>query len=146
MTEGKRETLKLIFEPQAVYVEMAKLEKRELAPHEGYFRDNDGTWIAWDNREGNVRVSFRGNAKRGQGWNAPDPKGQQIMREIVRAVNSHSELVKALEAIKNGPWSQNCDYCCKTTKYSGKPRIESHKEDCPVALAEAALNAAGKGK
>lgn len=71
--------------------------------------------------------------------------GDGVVQQVQAKLDAHyADLVKALEAIRNGPWSQNCDYCCKTTKYSGKPRIKSHKDDCPVAIAEAALTAAGK--
>jgi biotin synthase-like enzyme len=65
-------------------------------------------------------------------------------QRIVTRYNSHDALVAALKKISNGPWSQNCDYCGLTNRYSGHARIDNHKRDCPVAIADAALKLAGE--
>lgn len=56
---------------------LAVLQHRDLAEHEGYFRENNGDWIVgYKNEHGQGRiagVSFKGTAKRGQGYMAPDP-------------------------------------------------------------------------
>ena len=76
------------------------------------------------------------------GWRGPACLTE---KEVIAAWNKRvpdEALVGALKAISSGPWSQNCDYCGKTTRYSGNPRIANHKDDCPVAIAGAALRAA----
>jgi hypothetical protein len=52
------------------------------------------------------------------------------------------EMYEALKKISNGPWSQDCSYCGKTTHYNRKARIDNHKPDCPVAIADAVLTKA----
>jgi hypothetical protein len=78
------------FERMPEYEERAKLLGKPLADHEGYFRDNDGSWVIQDN-EGNriASVTFKGKAKRGETWNAPDPEGQANAELIVKAVNAY---------------------------------------------------------
>lgn len=87
----------LKFERQDVYEEHAKLTGKALEAHEGYFRENDGSWVIAD-KDGNgiITVRFQGKAKRGQAWNAPDPEGQALARNIVKCVNAHDKLVEAL--------------------------------------------------
>lgn len=80
--------LPLRFEPQVCHREMAHLQHRELEAHEGFFRENDGSWIIVDSEgERFCSVHFHGKANRGAAWNAPDPEGQAICRLIVEAVN-----------------------------------------------------------
>ena len=88
------------FVQQSVYLEKAKLFGTELPEHEGYSRENNGDWIVTaDDKYGmGVRVAsaaFRGKAKRGSAWNAPDPEGQATARLISAA----PELLEALEEL-----------------------------------------------
>lgn len=81
--------LPLSFERNENFEKQMKFLKREYGEHEGYARENDGTWIIRDaDGYGVIRVAFQGKAKRGQGWNAPDPEGMKIARMIVSAVNA----------------------------------------------------------
>jgi hypothetical protein len=82
--------LPLRFERNRGFEEQMKILKRPYAEHDGYPRENDGTWIILDaDGVGVVRVAFQGEAKRGQGWCAPDPEGMAFCRLIVEAVNGH---------------------------------------------------------
>jgi hypothetical protein len=80
--------MKMIFERQTIYEEQAKLTGEALQPHEGFNRTNGGDWIITDEtgRQACI-VPFRGTAKRGQLWNAPDPEGQALARLIVEKFN-----------------------------------------------------------
>lgn len=82
--------MKLKFERNPDYEENARILKKTLADHEGYPRENDGSWIIQDADTGLgiITVRFQGKAKRGQAWNAPDPEGMAIARLIVEAVNT----------------------------------------------------------
>ena len=81
--------LPLRFERNKGFVELMKILKRAYGEHDGYPRENDGTWIILDAEGvGVIRVAFQGTAKRGQGWNAPDPEGMAMARMIVDAVNA----------------------------------------------------------
>lgn len=65
------------FERDPNNAELHRLRGTTQAPHEGYFRDNDGAWrIADRNGRGVAAFGFRGEAKRGQAYNTPDPEGQ----------------------------------------------------------------------
>lgn len=83
---------RLVFERDEAYTESARLLKKELGEHEGYPRENSGDWIVLiEAPEGCNRfgtVSFRGAAKRGKTWNAPDSEGQANARRIVAAWNA----------------------------------------------------------
>lgn len=81
--------------------EQYRILKKELLEHDGYFRHNDGSWVI-NSAEGYpiASVNFKGTAKRGQAWHAPDPEGQANARHIVLAVNCHDEPLEALYAIK----------------------------------------------
>lgn len=75
-----------------------RILKRELLPHDGYFRTNDGSWSVTDSNGDPVcRVLFKGTAKRGQEWDAPDLVGQARARLIAAA----PDLYAALEAMVN---------------------------------------------
>ena len=81
--------LPLIFERNEGFEEQMKILNRPYAEHEGYPRENDGSWIIRDfNGDGIITVRFQGKAKRGQAWNAPDPEGMRVARLIVEAVNA----------------------------------------------------------
>ena len=83
--------LPLSFERNEGYEEQMKILKRPYGEHEGYPRENDGSWIIRDaHGDGIITVRFQGQAKRGQTWNAPDPEGMAIARLIVAAVNRYS--------------------------------------------------------
>ena len=80
--------LPLKFERNEGFEEQMKILKRPYGEHEGYPRENDGSWIITDaDGIGVIVVRFQGKAKRGQGWNAPDPIGQKMARMIVKAIN-----------------------------------------------------------
>jgi hypothetical protein len=83
--------LPLAFTRNDGFEEQMKILKRPYGEHEGYPRENDGSWIIKDaDGNGIITVRFRGTAKRGQAWNAPDPEGMATARLIVAAVNSYS--------------------------------------------------------
>lgn len=78
----------LKFERNRGFEEQMKVLKRPYGDHDGYPRENDGTWIITDAEGvGVIRVAFQGKAKRGQGWQAPDPEGMKLAHMIVDAVN-----------------------------------------------------------
>ena len=91
------------FEQGKSALELARLQGKTLDPHEGYFRENDGSWIITygdpDDMESDCgqvcRVTFQGKAKRGEAWQAPDPVGQATARLIAAA----PELLSALTAL-----------------------------------------------
>ena len=78
------------------FEEQMRLLKRQYAEHDGYVRSNDGTWYILDS-EGNqvAMATFKGEAKRGKGYAAPDPEGMQNARLIAAA----PDLLTALEEI-----------------------------------------------
>src|SRR5687768_12240135 len=69
------------FERMESAEEFAALKGETLEEHEGYYRDNNGDWIVTfrdpeDDMGGRIAaVSFKGKAKRGETWRAPDPIG-----------------------------------------------------------------------
>jgi len=86
--------------------EFAKLKGETLADHEGYYRTNDGGWIvsfkgkisANDDVDDGGQicvVAFKGTAKRGQAWNAPDPVGMAFARLIAAAPYLYEALREA---------------------------------------------------
>jgi hypothetical protein len=82
----------LKFQRQGIYEEHARLTGKVLAPHEGYIRENNGDWIISDaDGERIASVAFKGKARRGETWNAPDPVGQATAELIVKAVNEYVE-------------------------------------------------------
>ena len=83
------------FERLAGAEELARLRKQTLAEHEGYFRENNGDWVVTSEDERIASVTFQGQAKRGQGYAAPDPRGQANARLISAA----PELLAALRCI-----------------------------------------------
>ena len=88
------------FEPQEIYLERARLLGKPLAEHEGYYRENDGSWIIADSEGvGRITVRFQGKAKRGQAWNAPDPEGQALARKITDFLNAHDALAEQVRVI-----------------------------------------------
>ena len=103
------------FERQEIYAQHAKMTGKQLEDHEGYFRENDGSWVIADaDGNGIITIRFQGNAKRGQAWNAPDPEGQANAAFIVTACNCHDDLVEALtkltsetEAVCTGEFGQD---------------------------------------
>lgn len=93
-----------VFEQAESALELARLKGETLAEHEGYYRTNDGGWIVtyrskdedgYDVGGQICVVSFKGSAKRGQTYNAPDPEGMATARLIAAA----PELLEALETL-----------------------------------------------
>lgn len=86
------------FEPQDVYLEYERVTGKIKPDHEKYSRENDGNWIVVDADGQRVATArFQGTAKRGQGYNAPDPDGMANACLIAAA----PELLKALARIMN---------------------------------------------
>ena len=83
------------FERQDIYVEHALVTGKALADHEGYFRDNSGDWIISSAQGRIADATFKGTAKRGHGYETPDPEGMANARLIAAA----PELAEALKAI-----------------------------------------------
>ena len=79
-------------------VEFAALKGETLAEHEGYYRDNNGDWIitkrdADEEFGGRIATAtFKGKAKRGETYKAPDPIGQANARLIASAPKLYAEL------------------------------------------------------
>lgn len=81
----------LKFERLEGYEERARILKQPILAHEGYFRENDGSWVIQGSTGARVAtVQFKGKAKRGERWNAPDPEGQANAELIVVAVNEYA--------------------------------------------------------
>lgn len=99
--------LPLRFCPQSMYVDRAELSGRPLGEGEGYPRTNAGDWIILDAEGiGCASVNFRGKAKRGQTWNAPDAEGMALAAYLTEAANAYprlmaerAELVAALREV-----------------------------------------------
>lgn len=94
------------FERMDSAVEFAALKGEALEEHEGYFRDNNGDWIVtWKDPDpegygGRIAaVSFKGSAKRGQAYGAPDPEGMANARLIATAPELLSELAATALAL-----------------------------------------------
>jgi hypothetical protein len=87
-------------------VEFAALKGETLAEHEGYYRANSGAWIVTavqTDEEGFqvggpiCEVSFKGEAKRGEAYKAPDPEGQANARLIAAAPELYAFVAKFVE-------------------------------------------------
>jgi hypothetical protein len=79
--------------------ELAKLKGVTLAPHEGWFRDNDGSWLVVTDDGRLCTVKFRGTAKRGQAHQAEDPEGLANAKRIVALWNAFEGVeTSAIEA------------------------------------------------
>lgn len=87
------------FNRMPVMVELAQLQGKELEEHEGYFRGNDGSWSITAEDAHICKVSFHGNAKRGQMHLAPDPEGMANAQLIVTAVNTYEQLIADRDAL-----------------------------------------------
>ena len=73
-----------------------KLRGTKPEEHEGYFRTNDGSW-AISNPDGRICLAdFKGKAKRGEAWKAPDPEGMADARLT-------SRQAEGMEALKDFP-------------------------------------------
>lgn len=91
--------LPLRFERREGFEDQMRILKRPYGEHEGYARENDGTWIILDaDGYGVIRVAFQGEAKRGKGWDAPDPEGMKLARLIVESINGTVKLAAAVLA------------------------------------------------
>lgn len=77
------------------FEERAAILKQPIADHDGYYRDNNGDWIVGDGEGRVASVRFCGTAKRGQGYNAPDPEGMRRARLIAAA----PQMLEALKEI-----------------------------------------------
>jgi hypothetical protein len=83
------------FEPMDGFDDLHKLKGTTPEPHEGYFRSNGGDW-AVGYEDGRVcLVDFKGKAKRGMGYIAPDPEGMANATLIAAA----PEMYAALQAM-----------------------------------------------
>lgn len=99
-------SLRLKFERLSAYDEHAKITHKMLLPHEGFPRENNGDWVILEaNGERFGTVTFKGHAKRGETWNAPDPEGQSRAQLLVHAVNSQQELLDACKLVIE--WYEN---------------------------------------
>lgn len=100
------ESEKWIFARMGSAEEFADLTGRPLAEHEGYYRANNGNWIVVcrdpDGESGGpvCEVTFRGTAKRGQAYGAPDPVGMARARLIAAAPDLYKALAIALGVIE----------------------------------------------
>ena len=84
--------MKLKMERREGLTFLAKRQGRELEPHEGYLRGNDGSWrICDEDGYGVITVLFQGKAKRGQAYDAPDPVGQAMAFRIIELWNANEE-------------------------------------------------------
>lgn len=129
MTEKGKPTL-WKFEPQADYTENARLLGKVLEGHEGYFRENDGSWIITDeNGERIAAVQFKGKAKRGQTWCAPDPEGQSNAKLIVQSVNHAGQLAEALRNYHDSDGGCPCsDASCKCRWHEAESALKAYEE------------------
>lgn len=90
-TESKHTPGPWEFERESIYLELEKSGGKKLEPHEGYFRDNDGSWIV---KPGIGRANYRGDKKRGADQD-PDPEGMANARLIAAA----PDLLAAAKAL-----------------------------------------------
>lgn len=71
---------------------LAKLDGRELQPHEGFNRSNEGNWVIPIKNENDevvasVEVFYLGAAKKRAAFESPDPEGQAIAQQIASQFN-----------------------------------------------------------
>jgi len=91
-------------------VEYAKLKGEHIPDHNKYMRENNGDWIIVK-ADGSGRIgtaTFRGKAKRGQAWQAPDPEGLANARLIAKC----PEMLEALKEAERNV-TMLCNYCEK---------------------------------
>jgi hypothetical protein len=88
--------------------EFARLKGETLAEHEGFFRANSGAWIVTASQTDEdgyqvggpiCEVTFKGTAKRGEAYRAPDPEGQANAALIAAAPELYEALDDALDAL-----------------------------------------------
>lgn len=92
------------FERMQGFDDLHKLKGTLPEPHEGYFRHNDGSFVVTTEYGGPVAaVTFKGKAKRGQAWNAPDAEGMANARLIAAA----PDLLDALKALMPEGWGDD---------------------------------------
>lgn len=103
------------FERTKTDIEYAKITGKELLPHEGYFRDNDGGWFV----AGVAKVFYKGTDKKGYG--KPDDEGQANARLIAAA----PELLAALE------------FCADALNTEAGGLYKAHIEQARAAIAKA---------
>jgi len=88
-----------LFERMGSVVKIAALTGERLEEHEGYARDNNGDWIVTFRNEDDsgriAAVSFKGTAKRGQAYGAPDPEGMANAHLIAAA----PDMFEALDGV-----------------------------------------------
>jgi hypothetical protein len=77
------------FEKTKTDIEYAKMTGKELLPHEGYFRDNDGGWFV----NGIAKVFYKGSKKKGYGEQDDEGMANSAL------ISSAPELLAALEII-----------------------------------------------
>lgn len=85
------------FQRMDSYEQMAALQGKPLAEHEGFFRTNGGDWSVGTDEGPVAQAIFKGKAKRGQAWCAPDPEGQANARLIAAAPDMAEMLKSELE-------------------------------------------------
>ncbi len=111
------------------YEEQCRILGRPVEDHGGYLRHNDGAWVVMNTQPepGPIAsVTFRGVAKKGQAWNAPDPEGQANSRLIAAA----PALLEALETMLKG--DELGEFECQR---QGFPRWIERQEKARAALA-----------
>jgi hypothetical protein len=101
------------FERPADLEESYRILKKELPDHEGYFRENDGTWSITDSTGLRVATaSFKGKAKRGEAWRTADPEGMANAR-LISAVTDLAELLMESRDIVGDDWRERRDSVLK---------------------------------
>jgi hypothetical protein len=108
-----------IFRRMEGFEERSRILGRELSEHEGYMRSNDGDWMVVWSDGGLASVQFKGKAKRGQGYQTPDPEGMANARLIAAAPDLLAENVALREllafAVKHGSHADNCHQIMNNT-------------------------------